>query len=119
MISDGNGTRTGACSTTTGPCSNCTDSSAGTGIGAHPLSGMGTQTSTSSSTNNCLTMSPLPPLNSAILAEILSCYRALSKLPTLDPSPQVNALFGKLVQLCSQTPDDATATKVCRPITIR
>ena len=49
---------------------------------------------------------------SCLINEILTCYWALSELPALDPCPQVDALFGRLILLCRQTPDDATAAKV-------
>lgn len=57
-------------------------------------------------------MSPSQAPITPSISEILACYRGLSKMATLDPSPQVDALFGRLVYLCRQTPDNATAAKV-------
>lgn len=51
-------------------------------------------------------------LVSCLVDDIFTSYLALSELPALDPSPKVNALFGKLVNLCQQTLDDATVSKV-------
>lgn len=50
-----------------------------------------------------------------LVSDILACYASVSNLPTLDPSPQVDALFGQLVHLCRQTPTDATTARVCVP----
>lgn len=52
-----------------------------------------------------------------LISDILACYYSLSNLPTLDPSPQVDALFGQLVHSCRQTSSDATTAKVCVPVT--
>lgn len=52
------------------------------------------------------------PLGPTLKADILSCYGALCKLSSLDPSPQVNALFGELVGLCRQTPNEVTTDMV-------
>ena len=47
---------------------------------------------------------------------ILELHTALSQLPTLEPSPRVNSLFGKLVDLCAQTLDESLTAKVsCLP----
>lgn len=47
-----------------------------------------------------------------LISDILACYYSLSNLPTLDPSPPVDALFGQLVHLCRQTPSDAATARV-------
>lgn len=48
------------------------------------------------------------------IAAILNVYNALSRLPSLAPSPEVNSLFSELVALCIQTPDEVvTATVRC------
>lgn len=52
-----------------------------------------------------------------LISDILACYYSLSNLPTLDPSPPVDALFGQLVHLCRQTPSDAATARVCIPVT--
>ena len=46
------------------------------------------------------------------IAAILKVHHALSQLPSLDPSPEVNSLFGELVALCIQTPDELVTTTV-------
>lgn len=43
---------------------------------------------------------------------IVDLYEKLSKLPKLDPSPEVNNIFGKLVSVCAETPSEAIAEKV-------
>ncbi|MCJ1363295.1 putative 26S proteasome regulatory subunit [Acarospora aff. strigata] len=43
---------------------------------------------------------------------ILELHTALSQLPTLEPSPRVNSLFGKLVDLCAQTLDESLTAKI-------
>lgn len=51
-----------------------------------------------------------------LIEEILLCYQCLSEVPTLDPSPTVDRLFGELVRLCSsQTIDEATVAMVGPP----
>ena len=93
MISNGTGTHTGACSTLSGTYN----------------------TSSSTPSTNGTTVTAMSPSQAPItpsISEILAIYRGLSKLATLDPSPQVDALFGRLVYLCRQTPDNATAAKV-------
>ena len=47
-----------------------------------------------------------------VIKDILSCYELLTKLPSLEPSPSVDSLFSKLVELCSQTLDEATSAAV-------
>lgn len=47
-----------------------------------------------------------------LIKDILSCYELLTKLPSLEPSPLVDSLFTKLVELCSQTLDEATSAAV-------
>lgn len=49
---------------------------------------------------------------SCIVSDILACYCSLSEVDTLDPCPYVDALFGRLVHLCLQTPADATTARV-------
>lgn len=93
MISNGTGTHAGARSTPNGTYS--------------------TNSSTPSTNGNIgYAMSPSQAPITPSISEILACYRGLSTLATLDPSPQVDALFGRLVYLCRQTPDNATAAKV-------
>lgn len=46
------------------------------------------------------------------IAAILNVHHALSQLPSLDPSPEVNSLFNELVALCIQTPDELVTTTV-------
>lgn len=43
---------------------------------------------------------------------ILELHTALSQLPMLEPSPKVNSLFEKLVDLCAQTLNESLTTKV-------
>lgn len=93
MISNGTGTHAGARSTPNGTYS----------TNSH---------SANTNYNSGTTTSPPPAPITPSISEILACYRGLSTLATLDPSPQVDALFGRLVYLCRQTPDNATAAKV-------
>ncbi|KAL6714667.1 hypothetical protein ACLMJK_008092 [Lecanora helva] len=44
--------------------------------------------------------------------DILACYSKLCKFPDVEPSPEINDAFGKLVSLCSKTPDEASSWKV-------
>lgn len=54
---------------------------------------------------------PLDTVAERYIAAILNVHNALSQLPNLDPSPEVNSLFSELVALCVQTPDEqVTAT---------
>ena len=53
-----------------------------------------------------------------IIDDILQCYQCLSKLSSLEPSPTVNRLFGKLVQLCSSRPLDEATVAVVGPSTV-
>ncbi len=46
---------------------------------------------------------------------ILELHTALSQLPVLEPSPKVNSLFEKLVNLCAQTLDESLTTKASCP----
>ncbi|MCJ1469130.1 putative 26S proteasome regulatory subunit [Pseudocyphellaria aurata] len=46
------------------------------------------------------------------IAAILNVHHALSQLPNLDPSPEVNSLFSELVALCIQTPDEQVAARI-------
>ena len=94
MISNGTGTHTRACSTPNGTY--ITNSST---------------PSTNGNTGTAAMLFSEAPITPSI-SEILACYRGLSKLATLDPSPQVDALFGRLVYLCRQTPDKVTVAKV-------
>ena len=87
----------------------------GTHAGARNIPNGTYSTNLSTPSTNSNTGSAMPPPQAPItpsISEILACYRGLSKLATLDPSPQVDALFGRLVYLCRQTPDNATAAKV-------
>ncbi|KAL0637682.1 hypothetical protein Q9L58_003242 [Maublancomyces gigas] len=49
---------------------------------------------------------------------IVDLYEKLSKLPKLDPSPEVNSIFGKLVSVCAETPSEAIAEKVITDLRI-
>ena len=53
-----------------------------------------------------------------IIDGILQCYQCLSKLSSLEPSPTVNRLFGKLVHLCSSQPLDESTVAVVGPSTV-
>lgn len=44
--------------------------------------------------------------------DISSCFIALTQVQDLSPSPQVNALFEKLVSLCLQTPGEEITSQV-------
>lgn len=46
------------------------------------------------------------------IKDILACFLALSQLPDLNPSPEVDSLFGKLVHLCRQMPGERIVNKV-------
>lgn len=47
-----------------------------------------------------------------LISEISSCFITLDQVQDLNPSPQVNALFGKLVSLCLQTPGEEITNQV-------
>lgn len=46
------------------------------------------------------------------ISTVIDLYEKLSKLPKLDPAPEVNGIFGKLVSICAETPNEAVAEKV-------
>ncbi|KAL7268085.1 hypothetical protein RUND412_009307 [Rhizina undulata] len=46
------------------------------------------------------------------ITSILELYAGLSKIEKLDPSPEVNSLFGKLVSICAQIPDEAVTNRI-------
>ena len=48
------------------------------------------------------------------VTEILDCYHKLSLSPDLKPSPSINCLFERLVELCSQIPPNETITSQVR-----
>lgn len=50
---------------------------------------------------------------SCYVNEILDCYYKLSQSPNLEPSPNINSLFGRLVGLCSQIPNEAITSQAC------
>lgn len=53
------------------------------------------------------------------IREILSLYKQLCSFSSLEPREEVNAVFGKLVELCITTlSDDAIVSKVhrCQPL---
>lgn len=52
------------------------------------------------------------------IAAILNVHNALSQLPSLTPSPEVNSLFSELVALCIQTPDEVVTATVRCPSTM-
>lgn len=45
--------------------------------------------------------------------EILACYSALSQSTSLAPSPELNAVFERLVTLCMKVPGDVITARVC------
>ena len=47
-----------------------------------------------------------------LISEISSCFIKLDQVQDLSPSPQVNALFGKLVSLCLQDPGEQITNQV-------
>lgn len=46
------------------------------------------------------------------ISTILNLYSKLSKFQNLDPAPEVNAVFGSLVGVCAETPNESIAEKV-------
>lgn len=46
------------------------------------------------------------------ISTVIDLYKKLAKLPKLDPAPEVNDIFGKLVNVCAETPNEAVAEKV-------
>lgn len=56
---------------------------------------------------------PADSVAESYIAAILNVHNALSQLPSLDPSPEVNSLFSELVALCLQTPDEQVTATVC------
>ena len=50
---------------------------------------------------------------SCYVNKILDCYHKLSQSPDLKPSPSINCLFERLVELCGQIPNEAIASQVC------
>lgn len=48
----------------------------------------------------------------SLISEISSCFITLDQVQDLNPSPQLNALFGKLVSVCLQTPGEEITNQV-------
>lgn len=46
------------------------------------------------------------------VSTVIGLYRRLSGLANLDPAPEVNAIFGRLVTVCKETPDEIITNKV-------
>lgn len=46
------------------------------------------------------------------ISTVIDLYIKLSKLPDLDPAPEVNAIFGRLVDICGQTPNEIITERV-------
>jgi Nicotianamine synthase protein len=49
----------------------------------------------------------------AYIKYLLGCYSVISSFPDLQPSPQVNEAFERLVALCIQVKDESVIKKVC------
>lgn len=68
--------------------------------------------------------SPIPPSSGTFpglrredivekyISTIFNLYNKLSKFQNLDPAPEVNAVFGSLVSVCTETPNESIAEKV-------
>lgn len=46
------------------------------------------------------------------ISTVIDLYKKLSGLPKLDPAPEVNAIFGGLVSVCAETPNETIAERV-------
>lgn len=46
------------------------------------------------------------------ISKILHLYEELSKFQDLSPSPEVNTVFGSLVGVCAETPNESIAEQV-------
>ena len=44
--------------------------------------------------------------------EILGCYHELARSPSLEPSPEVNVVFRRLVDICKQVPAEEITERV-------
>ena len=51
---------------------------------------------------------------SCYVREILDCYSKLSQSLDLKPSPNVNGVFERLVNLCRKVHSETIASQVCR-----
>ena len=48
------------------------------------------------------------------ITEILDCYSKLSQSLDLKPSPKINGVFERLVNLCKKVHSETIASQVCR-----
>lgn len=53
---------------------------------------------------------------SCYIDQILSCYSGLAQSSSLAPSPGLNAVFERLVELCKRVPGEGITAKVRSPV---